>query len=171
MHRLNQYSKHMTSASRTCLSSMSLDLVSWTAARLVTLLTATSLPWYSASGVNSWSTSVVLVVVVSDIVEWTLLRLCKQNHVIKCMTPLQTVIELSGNCCLQQQWSHAFSTGLETQLFHFDFPQHPLNVFFKLPFPAEYRHCDRQEHVLARTRAVWIRCESRPCTRYFTSPV
>ena len=62
---------------------MSLGLVSWTAARLVTLLTATSLPWYSASGVNSWSTSVVLVVV-SDIVEWTLRR-CQQHNVIKRM--------------------------------------------------------------------------------------
>ena len=35
----------------------SLGLVSWTAERLVTLLTATSLPWYSASGVNSWATA------------------------------------------------------------------------------------------------------------------
>ena len=75
----------VTSAPRTCLSSMSLGLVSWTAARLVTLLTATSLPWYSASGVNSWSTSVVLVVV-SDIVEWTLRR-CEKDDVIEMRNP------------------------------------------------------------------------------------
>ena len=100
-----------------------------------------------------------------DVIKWTTLRRYRQNDVIECTTLWRWKL-WSKFCCLEQQWSHTSSRRvLEVQLFHFDFPQHPLNTFFKFPFSTWHKcKCTVWQSVaFTRTCVVRFKCEKGYC--------